>query len=121
MRCAAVSGSRLPGQFLLKDRVLVNASVRTQGDFLGAALPRSRVHIGTGKTRPPAALTEQTDSRQAEPVRAGDRLRLKGRLDLRLAQYDHRGGLHVDSDAVGLDLADRHRVRCRRCRCTGCW
>jgi hypothetical protein len=35
-----------PGQFLLKDLVLVSASLWTLGDSLGAALPRRSVHGG---------------------------------------------------------------------------
>ena len=34
--------SVLPGQFLLKDLVLVSASLWTLGDALGAARPRTR-------------------------------------------------------------------------------
>jgi len=36
--------SGLPGQFLLKDLVLLSASVWTLGDSLGAALPLRRAH-----------------------------------------------------------------------------
>ena len=42
--------SVLPGQFLLKDLVLVSASLWTLGDSLGAALPRRGPH-GGGKRR----------------------------------------------------------------------
>jgi uncharacterized membrane protein YkgB len=38
--------SVLPGQFLLKDLVLVSASLWTLGDSLGAALPRRGAHRG---------------------------------------------------------------------------
>ena len=38
--------SVLPGQFLLKDLVLVSASLWTLGDSLGAALPRRSAHGG---------------------------------------------------------------------------
>jgi hypothetical protein len=39
-----------PGQFLLKDLVLVSASLWTLGDSLGAALPRRRAHRGAERT-----------------------------------------------------------------------
>ncbi len=42
--------SVLPGQFLLKDLVLVSASLWTLGDSLGAALPRRRAHGGGQRT-----------------------------------------------------------------------
>ena len=38
--------SVLPGQFLLKDLVLVSASLWTLGDSLGAVLPRRSAHGG---------------------------------------------------------------------------
>ncbi len=49
------------------------------------------------------------------PVRPRDRLRLDGRLELRLAEDDHRRGLDVEPDTAGHDL--RHEngsVLCRR-------
>src|SRR5215472_11124177 len=42
--------SVLPGQFLLKDVVLVSASVWTLGDSLGAALPWRSAHGGRERT-----------------------------------------------------------------------
>ena len=42
--------SVLPGQFLLKDLVLVSASLWTLGDSLGAALPRRSTHGGAERT-----------------------------------------------------------------------
>ena len=42
--------SGLPGQFLLKDLVLVSASLWTLGDSLGAALPWRSAHGGAGRT-----------------------------------------------------------------------
>jgi uncharacterized membrane protein YkgB len=41
--------SVLPGQFLLKDLVLVSASLWTLGDSLGAALPRRSANGGGGQ------------------------------------------------------------------------
>src|SRR5258708_8041515 len=42
--------SALPGQFLLKDLVLVSASLWTLGDSLSAALPRRSAHGGAERT-----------------------------------------------------------------------
>ena len=42
--------SVLPGQFLLKDLVLVSASVWTLGDSLGAVLPRRSAHGARERT-----------------------------------------------------------------------
>jgi uncharacterized membrane protein YkgB len=42
--------SVLPGQFLLKDLVLVSASLWTLGDSLGAALPWRSAHGGGKRT-----------------------------------------------------------------------
>jgi uncharacterized membrane protein YkgB len=42
--------SVLPGQFLLKDLVLVSASLWTLGDSLGAARPWRRAHDGEKRT-----------------------------------------------------------------------
>ena len=42
--------SALPGQFLLKDLVLVTASLWTLGDSLGAARPWRTAHRGAERT-----------------------------------------------------------------------
>jgi hypothetical protein len=42
----------------------------------------------------------------AHPVRPGDRLLLDGRVPLRLADDDDRGGLDAQPDPARLDLAD---------------
>jgi len=47
--------SVLPGQFLLKDIVLIGAALWTLGDSLGAARPQARPALGAGA---PARLSE---------------------------------------------------------------
>jgi Protein of unknown function, DUF417 len=62
--------SVLPGQFLLKDLVLVSASLWTLGDSLGAALPRRSAHGGGDPGRPWQAQAHPAPSNQGAKVAA---------------------------------------------------
>jgi hypothetical protein len=46
----------------------------------------------------------------AHAVGSGDGLVLQCGFDLRFAQDDDRGGLKVEADTTGLDLAEQDRV-----------
>jgi uncharacterized membrane protein YkgB len=59
--------SVMPGQFLLKDLVLVSASLWTLGDSLGAALPRRSA------SRPAMARSRPSRSSRSRGQRRGHR------------------------------------------------